>query len=136
MEKQGKDPLYELFAGMSDEALPLDFNQKVMQKVREAAMIVEKRHRYMEVLGYVSGVVVMIAVCVMVFYYFDISFEFPRWEFSSFPSLGRLNWSFSTPNFDLFHSPSFLISLHVGVVAIFLLIVDSSIRRKIEKDNK
>ena len=128
-----KDPLRPLFAGMSDEPLPLDFNRKVMNIVRQEAVLQEKKRKYPEIFGYISGVVAMVAVCVFVFYYYDISFELPRWEF---PKFELHNWSFPKPDFELFRSQSFLLSMYTGVAALFLLIVDSTIRRKIEKNKK
>jgi hypothetical protein len=138
MEMKDKDPLRPLFAGMSDEPLPLDFNAKVMNKVRQEAVLQEKRHKRMEIFGYVSGAVAMIAVCVLVFYYYDISFELPRLEFPrwNFPTFEQYLRSFPKPDFELFRSPSFLFSLYIGIAALFLLIVDSTIRRKIEKNKK
>jgi len=128
-----KDPLYRLFVEMPDELLPLDFDTKVMKKIRQEAVLREKRRKYGEILGYASGVVAMIAACVFVFYYYDISFELPRWEF---PKFELHNWSFPKPDFELFRSQSFLLSMYTGVAALFLLIVDSTIRRKIEKNKK
>ena len=133
MEMNDKDPLQPLFAGMSDEPLPLDFNPKVMVKIRREAVLQEKKRKYREIFGYVSGFVAMIAVCVFVFYYYDISFEFLQWEL---PKFELQSWSFPKPDFELFRSQSFLLSLYIGVAALFLLIVDSTIRRKIEKNKK
>ena len=128
-----KDPFYQLFAGMSDEPLPHDFNRKVMRKVRQEAVLQENKRKYLEISGYVSGFVAMIVACVLVFYYYDISFEFPRWEI---PKFELQSWSFPKPDLELFRSPSFFLSLYIGVAALFLLIVDSTIRRKIEKNKK
>ena len=129
MESNNKDILQRLLAGMPDETLPVSFNEQVMRKVREAAALRAKRRKYMEILGYVSGFVAMLAVCVFTFMYFDISIALPDMEWD----LGLRN-SFPQPDYELFGSPSFLFSLYVGIVALFLLIVDSTIRRKIERN--
>ena len=127
MEPKDNDILHQLFAGMTDEALPYGFNAKVMRKVHEAAAIREKKRKYLEFFGYAMGFVAMAVVAVLIFFYFDISIELPRLELPS--------WSFPKPDYELLKSQSFHFSLFVGTAALFLLIVDSSIRRAIEKRN-
>ena len=128
MESRDKDIWYGLFAGISDETLPPDFNERVMQKIREEAASREKKHRYMEIFGYVSGITATLVACVLVFYYLDIPFEFPKLDISE--------WSFLKPDYTLFKSQSFLSSVYIGAIALFLLIVDSTIRKHIGKKQK
>jgi hypothetical protein len=125
MESNDKDSLFQLFAGMPDEQLPFNFNEKVMRKVRAEAASREKKRKYLEFFGYASGIVAVLAVSVFVFYFYEISIELPKSELPA--------WSFPKPDFGLLQSPSFHFSLFIGVAALFLLIVDSSIRRHIEK---
>ena len=128
MEPKDKDILHHLFAGMTDETLPYDFNVKVMRKVHEEAAIREKKRKYGEFLGFASAIVAMAVVAVLMFYYFDISIEWPNLELPT--------WSFPKPDYELLKSQSFHLSLFIGITALFLLIVDSTIRRSIEKRNK
>ena len=128
MESKDKDILHQLFAGMTDETLPYGFNAKVMRKIHEEAVIREKKRKYREFFGFASAIVVMAVVAVLIFFYFDISIEWPKFELPS--------WSFPKPDFGLLKSPSFHFSLNIGIAALFLLIVESTIRRAIEKSNK
>ena len=128
MEPKDNDILNKMFAGMSDEMLPIDFNEKIMQKVYEKAVLFEKKQKYRELLVSVLGIVAVTVVSVFVFYYFDLSIEFPKLELST--------WLFQKPNFGLFKSQSFHFSLFIGIAALFLLIVDSTVRHTIEKRNK
>ncbi|MDR2913660.1 MAG: hypothetical protein LBV74_02310 [Tannerella sp.] len=127
MKPKNKDILHDLFAGIPDEVLPFGFNEKAMLKIQKEAEIREKRHRYLEIFGYVSGIVVMLAVCVFVLHSMGISFELPKIE------IELHTWSFPKPDFNIFRSQSFVLSVYVGVLALFLLIIDSIIRRHIEK---
>ena len=125
MESKDKDLLQNLFVGIPDEALPIDLNEKVMFKVRkEAALCVQKR-KYLELTGYASGIVAMLAVCVFVFSYFEIAIELPKFDFFA--------RSFSTIDYEFFKSQPFLFSVYIGCITLFLLIVDSKIRLNIEK---
>jgi len=126
MGSNDKDIFRQLFAGMPDEVLPMDFNEKVMRKVRKEAALREKRRNYMEVFGYITMGIVMMAVGALILYYFDIPI--------ALPSLDLRNWSFPKPDYELFTTQSFLFSVYIGVLALFLLIIDSTIRRHIEKN--
>jgi len=128
MESNDKDIFRQLFAGMPDEVLSMDFNEKVMRKVRVEAALREKKRKYLEVFGYITMGIVMMAVGALILYYFDISIVLP--------SLDLRNWSFPKPDYELFTSQSFLFSVYIGVLALFLLIIDSTIRRYIEKNKK
>lgn len=119
----------ELFSGMKDEPLPLHFNEKVMFKVRREALRREKRNRCLEFFGYASGAVAMAAVCVFILYRMGISFEF-----HSFNPLRT--GAFFRPDFSVFKSQSFVFSVFIGTSTLFLLIMDSIIRRHIEKKHK
>jgi len=130
-----RDFLYQCFASMPDEALPADFNEKVMRKVMAEAASLEKKRKRREFFGYASGIVAMLAVCVFAFSYFDLSIELPKF-FDAPIELQKFSlpvWSFPKPDYGLFISPSFHFSLLIGSAALFLLIVDSTIRRNIEK---
>ena len=125
MEPKENDRWRNLFAGMPDEALPLDFNEKVMVRIEKEATLREKKRRYWEIFGYASGFAAMLTTCVIAFYYFDISLQIT--EIESFA------WSFPELDLDLFTSPSFTLSFKIGALALFLLITDSTIRRHIKK---
>ncbi|MDR1524228.1 MAG: hypothetical protein LBS79_03085 [Tannerella sp.] len=126
MRPNEKDRMRELFAVMQDEPLPLHFNENVMFKVRREALWREKRNKCLAFFGYVSGAVAMAAVCVFILYYMDISIEFPAFELPRAETFFRMD-------FSVINSPSFVISVFIGVSALFLLIMDSTIRRHIEK---
>ena len=126
MESKDKDILHQLFAGMTDETLPLGFNAKVMQKIHEEDAIREKKRKYREFFGFAAAIVAMTVVAVFIFFYFEISIEWPKLELPS--------WSFPKPDVGLLKSPSFHFSLFIGLAALFLLIVDSAIRHAIEKN--
>jgi hypothetical protein len=123
-----KDKMHELFSGMRDEPLPLNFNEKVMSRICREALRCEKRNKWLEISGYVSGAVAMIAVCVFIFYRMGISIEFPAFELPA--------GSFFQSGFSIFKSQSFALSIFVGILALFLLIIDSFIRRHIESKHK
>ena len=125
MEPKDKDIFQQFFASMPDEVLPTDFNTKVMQKIIAEAAIRAKKHTYMEVLGYVSGGITMLVVCALVFSFYEVSIKLPKLELP--------NLAFLKPDYELFKSQSFYFSLFIGISALFLLIVDSTIRRNIEK---
>ena len=123
METNENDRWRQLFAGMPDEALPLDFNEKVMVRIEMEAVLREKKRRYWEILGYASGFAAMLITCVVAFFYFDVSFQMPEKE--------PFMWSFPRLDPDLLTSPSFALSFKIGALALFLLIIDSTIRRHI-----
>jgi len=125
MESKDKDLLQSLFVGIPDEALPIDLNEKVMLKVKKEAALREQKRKYLELTGYASGIVAMLAVCVIVFSYFEIAIELPTFDF--------FTRSFSTVDNEFFKSQSFLFSAYIGCITLFLLIVDSKIRHNIEK---
>jgi len=126
MEPKDKDLLHQLFAGMPDETLPLYFNEKVMGKIRKEAVSRVIKRKYKEIFGYVAGGIVMLTIYALILFFFDISIELP--------TIDLHNWSFPRPDYELFKSQPFYISVFIGIVALFLLIVDSSIRRYIEKN--
>ena len=126
MESKNNDLWHNLFAGVHDEELPFNFNEKVMLKIQKEVALRDKKRKYLEIFGYASGIVAMLVVCVFVFSYFEISFELPAFNLSA--------WTFPMPDYELFKSQSFLFSVYIGSIALFLLIVDSSIRRTIEKN--
>ncbi|MDR0743769.1 MAG: hypothetical protein LBF05_05385, partial [Tannerella sp.] len=67
-------------------------------------------------------------VCAVLLHFLGISFKIPELE--------PHTWSFPRPNLDIFRSHSFVMSVYIGALALFLLIVDSTIRRHIEKKHK
>jgi hypothetical protein len=113
MKLNEKDRMHELFSGMQDEPLPLNFKEKVMSVIRREALRREKRNKQLEVFGYVTGTVAMTAVCIFILHYMGISFELPE-----------------------FNRQSSMLSIFTGTSALFLLIIDSIIRRQIEKKHK
>ena len=125
METKNKDILHGLFSGMPDEPLPFDFNEKVMARIRRESLVREKRNKRWEIFGYISGAVAMIAACVYVLYSMEVSFEFPEIKLSA--------WAFPKPDYSIFTSQSFKFSVYIGILALFLIIIDSVIRRHIEK---
>ena len=135
METKDKDNdrWRDLFSAIPEDVLPLNFHVKVMHAIRKKAVLRERRRRFWEICGYASGIVAMVIVCAITFYYFDISFNLPKIELSawSFPQFDT--WSFPKPDFEVFGSPSFGFSLWLSISAMFLLIADSLIRRHIEK---
>ena len=135
METKDKDFLYQWFADMPDEALPADFNEKAMRKIMAEAASLEKKRKRREFFGTASGAVAMLVAGVLAFSYFDLSIELPKF-FDATIELPKFNlpaWSFPNPDYGLFTSPSFHLSLIIGIATLFLLIVDSTIRRNIEK---
>jgi hypothetical protein len=110
-----------LFADMPDETLPCDFNEKVMSRVQKEVALREKKRRFYELCGYIAGGMATFAVCILIFALYDIPFELPEIVFPVF----------EFPKFDpeIFTSPSFTLSLQVGVIALLLLIIESTIRR-------
>lgn len=123
-----KDIIRELFSGMPDERLSLNFNENVMRRIHKEALRRERRNRCWEILGYASATLLMAAVCMFVLYRTGMTFEILEIKPGA--------WSFSCPDFSMFKSRSFIFSLYVGILALFLLIVDSLIRRHIEKKHK
>jgi hypothetical protein len=113
---------------MPDERLPLNFNEKIMRMIHKEALRRERRNRYWEIFGYTSAVLLMAAVCIFILYRMGVTFEIPDIE--------PRTWSFPRPDFSVFKSRSFILNLYVGILALFLLIVDSTIRRYIEKKHK
>ncbi|MDR0572841.1 MAG: hypothetical protein LBG96_02225 [Tannerella sp.] len=128
MEPKDKDIMRSLFAGIPDEVLPFGFNEKAMLKIRKEVKIREKKRRYLDFSGYVAGVVAMLAVCAFTLYSMGISFDFPKIE--------PHTWSFPKPDFNIFRSQSFALSAYIGILALFLLIIDSVIRCHIEKTRR
>jgi hypothetical protein len=129
LETNEKDIIRKLFSGMPDERLPLNFNENVMSRIRKEALRRERRNRRWEIFGYASAILLMAAVCVFILYRIGVTFEIPEIDL-------RSAWSFPRPDFSIFKSPSFILSFYVGLLASFLLIVDSIIRRHIEKKHK
>ncbi len=124
-EDKRKDMMYGLFAGMSNESLPEGFNEKVMLKVRKEAKQRKMRYRYLNILGYISGAIAVIALCLFALRYTGVSFPVNEYrDFVSFVSPFQM---------DMFNSPSFLFSLYIGGLALILLITDLMIRRHMEK---
>ena len=125
METNDNELWVKLFDAIPDEVLPENIHAKIMHKIQAKAALSAKKQKFREICGYVSGFAAMLITTVIAFYKMDVSFELS--EIS--PSV----WSF--PKFDpgIFQSPSFGISLQVGVLALLLLIADSTIRRRIEK---
>ena len=132
METNDKDIMRGLFAGMTDEPLPFDFNEKVMARIQLEALSREKRNKRLEIFAYISGAVAMIAVCAVLLYNMGASFELPeiKWSVWTFPKP-----DINTPKFDysLFTSESFKFSVYIGMLGLILIIIDSLIRRHIEK---
>lgn len=137
MQIKDKDIMREWFADMPDESLPSRFQEKIMEKVRQEALLREKRHKRWGIFGYVSGVAVMIGVCVSILYSLGMTYDIS--EISSFtksfdmPEIAWPKWDYLQPDSSVFHSHSFLLSVFVGILALFLLFADSLIRRHIEK---
>lgn len=125
MKPKDKDRMREWFADMPDETLPFDFNEKLMVRIEREATVREKRNKRWAIFGYTSGAVAMLTVCVAVLYYMGISFEWPAIE--------PRTWTFPKADYDIFGSQSFLFSVYVGMLALFLLILDSVIRHRIGK---
>ena len=132
METTDKDIMRELFAGMTDEPLPFDFNEKVMARIQFEALSREKRNKRLEIFAYISGTVAMIVVCVVLLYNMGVSFVLPEinWSAWTFPKP-----DISTPKLDysLFTSESFKFSVYIGMLCLILIIIDSLIRRHIGK---
>jgi len=126
METNDNDLWRNLFDAMPDETAPEDLHAKVMHKIHEKTALSLKKRRYWGIFGIASGFAVMLITAVIAFYNMDISFRLPELN----PSV----WSFPTIDSGLFQSPSFGLSLQVGVLALLLLIADSTIRRRIEKE--
>ena len=124
MEANNRDMMRELFAGMPDESLPFGFDEKVMNRIRREASLREKRNKRLEVLGYISGGAAMIAICILIQYYMGVSFELPKINLSM-PTFTKPEFSFDLGSFGL--------SLYIGIIALFLLIIDSTVRRRLEK---
>ena len=124
-ESNDKDVLRGLFSGMPDESLPFDFKEKVMIKIRREAQSHEKRKKLREVFYYISGAVAMITIAVFVLYSMGITFEFPEINLPTF--------TFQNPDYSIFTSPSFKFSAYIGLLAFFLIVIDSAIRRHKEK---
>ena len=124
METENKDIMRELFAGLPDESLPFRFDDKVMERIHREASLRVKRNKRLEVLGYVSGGAAMIAICIFIQYYMGVSFELPKINLSM-PTFTKPEFSFDLNSFGL--------SLYIGIIALFLLIIDSTVRRRLEK---
>jgi hypothetical protein len=125
MKRNEKDIMYSLFSEMQEEQLPLNFQAKVMQKIQKEALLRRKRTKRWEIFGCVLGVVATLAVCVLLLHLSGISFDLS--------AFGLFTEGFPMPDFSLFRSRSFLFSAYIGVLAFILLMVDSTIRRRIEK---
>ena len=138
MESNDKDIWRQLFADMPDETLPTGFNEKIMGKVMAKAALREKTRKFFGIFGYALGCVAMAVTCFIVFIYYDVSIELPKFAEMKIelPKLELLTRSFHKPDYGLLHSPSFHLSLFIGIAALFLLIVDSTIRSNIEKSKK
>ena len=124
METKNKDMMRELFVGLPDESLPFGFDEKVMARIHREASLREKRNKRLEIFGYTSGAVAMMAVCFLVLNYIGVSFELPQINLSM-PA-------FPKPDFD---SGSFGLSVYIGTLALFLLIIDSVVRKHLGKTN-
>jgi hypothetical protein len=66
-----------------------------------------------------------LSVCAVLLYFLGVSFELPDLELHT--------RSFPRPDPEIFRSDSFVMSVYIGTLALFLLIADSTIRRHIEK---
>ena len=132
MEPDDKDIMYRLFAGMTDESLPVGFNEKAMERIRHEVLLRENRKKRWEMFGYFSGFVAAIAACVVVLYNMGISFKVPEFEWFAwtFPKFDSNILKF---DYSIFTSQSFMLSVYIGILALFLIIVDFAIRRHIEK---
>ncbi|MDR1814143.1 MAG: hypothetical protein LBR18_04770 [Tannerella sp.] len=122
--------LRQLFVAMPDEQLSEGFNDRVMEKVRRKALLHAKLCKIRECACYSLGAAAMIAVCVFVLKYLEIEIPFPDMSLSaiSFPKL-----SLTGLKTEIFHSPSWHISFFTMLIALFLLVIDSTIRRHIKK---
>jgi len=120
-EPEEQDILHRLFVVMPYEKLPDDFNERVMHRIQKENALREKKRKYLEIGGYASGIAAMLTICLLVIHFLDITIQFPKIELSvrSFPKL----------SLELFDSPSFQLSVFIGVITLFLLMVDSTIRR-------
>ena len=132
MEQNDKDILQGLFSGMKYESLPFDFNEKVMARIQREAVLREKRRNLLEIFGYISGGVAMIAVSVIVLYFIGFSFVLPEINWPAWSSL-KLDFSFMKIDSGIFTSQSFKFSVFIGTLGLILLIIDSLIRRHIRK---
>jgi hypothetical protein len=134
METNEKDIIRKLFADMSDESLPFNFDEKVMARVHREALLRRRRNKILEISGYISGAVAVIVVCVLVLYYMGVSFQAPEINWSV--------WTFPKPDYSMYDlvynikSPSFGLSMYIGVLVLSLLVIDSAVRRHIEKTKK
>ena len=132
MELKDKDILHGLFSGMTDDPLPFDFNEKVMARIRHEATMREKRKKRLEIFGYISGAVASIAVCVIILYCTGFSFRLPEVNWPEWSSL-KTELSFRKIDYSIFSSQSFKFSVYIGTLGLILIILDSLIRRHIEK---
>jgi len=128
METKDSSLWRNLFVAIPDETLPDDFPTKVMDKIRAKMALRKKMNRFWEISGVAAGIVVMLITCVIVVYNMDISFRFPEIE--------PLVWTFPTFDFKLFTSPSFRVSFQIGILAVLLLMIDSTIRGRIERGKR
>ena len=125
METKDNDLWRNLFEAMPDEALPTDFHARVIDRINKKAVLRKKVNRFWEICGVASGIATMLITGVIVFYKMDISFKLPEIE--------PYRWPVPAFDFEMFTSPSFGISIQIGILALLLLILDSTIRRAIEK---
>jgi len=125
MKPNDKDMMREWLSSIPDEALPFHFNEKVMTRISREVVLRENRNKRWAIFGYISGAVAMVAVCVLILYSMGVSFDIP--------SIEPRAWVFPKPDYTIFHSQSFWFSLYVGILALFLLVVDSLIRHHIGK---
>lgn len=127
------DVMCEWFTALPDESLPFRFHEKMMNRIREEAQICEKRNERRELFGYVSGAVVMVALCIGILYSLGIPsdsmetgqsawmIEMPVFEM---PVIEWAKWELPKPDEAFFHSQSFSLSVYVGALALLLLFAD------------
>ena len=126
METKDNDRWRILFSTMPDEELPAELDAKVMRKIYEKAALQNKKSRFWELCVYASGIAVMLITAIIAYYNMDVSFKLPE--------IRPLEWSFPPFDFNMFTTPAFGLSFRVGALALALLIVDSLIRRAMEKN--
>jgi hypothetical protein len=110
-ETEKKDSLKELFNRMSVEELPVDFREKVMQRIYTEAVKAKKRNERFGLLSVIAASLFIIVLAVASFIYLDLPKS--EWLLSDLPS---------TPFY-----------LYIGTLALLLLLGDYKLRKSYRK---
>jgi hypothetical protein len=110
-EVEKKDSLKEMFNRMSVEELPVDFREKVMQRVYTEAAKAKKRNERFALLSVIAASLSIVVLTVASLIYLDL----PKTE-----------WLLS----DL---PSVPFYLYIGVLTLLLLLGDYKLRKSYRK---